>query len=222
MIVVHHLNNSRSQRVLWALEELGVPYEVKRYERDLKTSLAPDSLKKIHPLGKSPVITDGDITVAESGAIIEYLAQTYGNDDFIPAPKSEAYRQYIYWLHFAEGTLMPQLLLKLVFEKTVKSPMPFFIRAIAKGIVKKVMAGYIGPNIIRNFDFIESHLTHNEWFAGDQLSGADIQMSFPLEAWISKNPADKNYPKIAAYVKRFQARTAYQSALNSGGIYDYA
>jgi len=222
IIVVHHLNNSRSQRVLWALEELGVPYQVKRYERDLKTNLAPASLKKIHPLGKSPVITDGDITVAESGAIIEYLAQTYGQDNFIPEPKSEAYRQYLYWLHFSEGTLMPQLLLKIIFEKIVNSPMPFFVKPIAKAIVKKVMKGYVGPNLISNFEFIENHLKSNEWFAGDLISGADIQMSFPLEAWVSKNTDNQNYPEIAAYVKRFQARTAYQKALKLGGSYDYA
>ncbi|TWX52580.1 glutathione S-transferase family protein [Colwellia hornerae] len=222
MIVVHHLNNSRSQRVLWTLEELGVPYEVKRYERDLKTNLAPDSLKKVHPLGKSPVITDGDITVAESGAIIEYLAENYGESSFIPETKSEAYRQYLYWLHFAEGTLMPQLLLKLIFEKIVKGSMPFIIKPIAKGIMKKIMSGYVGPNITNNLDFIENHLKNNQWFAGERLSGADFQMSFPLEAWVVRNKANKNYPEIIAFVKRCQARTAYQKALESGGTYDYA
>jgi glutathione S-transferase len=222
MIVVHHLNNSRSQRVLWALEELGVPYEVKQYERDPKTNLAPASLKNIHPLGKSPVITDGKITVAESGAIIEYLAQTYGQKDFIPEAQSEAHRQYLYWLHFSEGTLMPQLLLKLIFEKIVKHAMPFLIKPIAKGIMKKIMTGYVGPNIKGNLDFIESHLKNNEWFAGHQLSGADIQMSFPLEAWLSRNTSENNYPEIIAYAKRFQARDSYQRALKSGGTYDYA
>ena len=222
MLVVHHLNNSRSQRVLWALEELNVPYEVKRYERDLKTNLAPASLKKIHPLGKSPVITDGDITIAESGAIIEYLAQTYNKDKFIPNNESEAYRQYLYWLHFAEGTLMPQLLLKLVLAKIVKNSPPFFIKPIAKGIVNKVMAGYVEPNLTANFDFIESHLKNNRWFAGDMLSGADIQMSFPLEAWAFSDAGNQNYPEIKAYVKRFQDRAAYKNALKSGGAYDYA
>lgn len=222
MIVVHHLTNSRSQRVLWALEELGVPYEVKHYERDLQTNLAPDSLKKVHSLGKSPVITDGYITVAESGAIIEYLAQTYGESDFIPETKSEAHRQYLYWLHFAEGTLMPQLLLKMIFEKIVKGSMPFFVKPIAKGIMKKIMASYVGPNITNNLDFIESHLKNNQWFAGEKLSGADFQMSFPLEAWVARNKTDKNHPEIIAYVKRYQARAAYQKALESGGTYDYA
>ena len=222
MIVVHHLNNSRSQRVLWALEELGVPYEIKHYKRDLKTNLAPASLKKVHPLGKSPVITDGDITVAESGAIIEYLAQTYGQDHFIPEANTQAHRQYLYWLHFAEGTLMQQLLLKLILEKAVQRSMPFLIKPIAKGIMKKIMAGYVGPNIKASLDLIENHLKNNEWFAGNELSGADIQMSFPLEAWAARKPADQNYPTIVAFVKRFQAREAYQKALKSGGTYDFA
>ena len=222
MIVVHHLNNSRSQRVLWALEELGVPYEIKHYKRDLNTNLAPASLKKVHPLGKSPVITDGDITVAESGAIIEYLAQTYGQENFIPEVKTEAHRQYLFWLHFAEGTLMQQLLLKLILEKAVHRSMPFLIKPIAKGIMKKIMAGYVGPNIKANLDLIENHLKNNEWFAGNDLSGADIQMSFPLEAWAARKPADQNYPTIVAFVKRFQAREAYQKALKSGGTYDFA
>lgn len=222
MIVVHHLNNSRSQRVLWALEELGVPYEVQRYERDIKTNLAPDSLKKVHPLGKSPVITDGDITVAESGTIIEYLCQTYGKGNFIPEVNSEAHRQYLYWLHFSEGSLMPQLLFKVVLDKVKNNPMPFFVKPIAKAIVKKVMTGYVGPNITRNFEFIENHLKNNEWFAGEQFSGADIQMSFPLEAWAAKNSTNPSYPHVLAYVKRFQARAAYQKALKTGGSYDYA
>lgn len=222
MLVVHHLNNSRSQRVLWALEELGVPYEVKRYQRDEITNLAPASLKAIHPLGKSPVIIDGDLTLAESGAIIEYLVRTHGNGAFIPPTSSEAYQSYVYWLHFAEGSLMPPMVLKLVFDKIVSSPMPFFAKPIAKGIAKKVMTGYVGPSIKDNLDFIDSHLTSHEWFAGDHISGADFQMSFPLEAWVARNPDDSNYPKIVAYVKRLHERPAYQKALDAGGPYDYA
>jgi len=222
MLVVHHLNNSRSQRVLWALEELGVPYEVKTFQRDEITNLAPASLKAIHPLGKSPVITDGDLTLAESGAIIEYLVRTYGKGGFIPPASSGAYQSYVYWLHFAEGSLMPPMVLKLVFDKIVSSPMPFFAKPIAKGIAKKVMTGYVGPTIKDNLDFIESHLKSHEWFAGDHLSGADFQMSFPLEAWVARNPDDSSYPRIAAYVKRVHERPAYQKALNTGGPYDYA
>ncbi len=222
MIIVHHLENSRSQRVLWALEELGVPYEVKRYERDPVTNLAPESLKKVHPLGKSPVITDGDITVAESGSIIEYLAQTYGEDDFTPDAGTEVYRQYAYWMHFSEGSLMPQLLLKIVFDKVTTSPMPFFVKPIAKGIAKKVMTGYVSPNIKVMLDYIEDHLSQNEWFSGDTLTGADIQMSFPLEACVAGGVAGAKYPSIKAYVKRIHAREGYQKALKEGGPYDYA
>ena len=223
MVVIHHLQNSRSQRILWALEELGVPYEVKRYERDPVTNLAPASLKKIHPLGKSPVITDGELTIAESGAIIEYLIQQYGKEQFCPATDSEAHRQYVYWSHFAEGSLMPPMVMKLVFDKVVASPMPFFVKPIAKGIAKKVMTGYVGPTIQGNMEYIESHLQNHEWFTGDQLSGADFQMIFPLEAWVSRNAEEHHrYSKITAYVKRVHARPAYQRALSKGGAYDYA
>jgi glutathione S-transferase len=237
MVIVHHLENSRSQRVLWALEELGVPYEVKKYERDSVTNLAPASLKEVHPLGKSPVITDeiatdkkatdqnaegGGITIAESGAIIEYLALTYGKGNFTPAPGTEASRQYNYWMHFSEGSLMPQLLLKIIFDKVTKSPMPFFAKPIAKSISKKVMKSYVSPNIRVMLDFIENHLNENEWFTGDVLTGADIQMSFPLEACVMSGTAGGNYPSIKAYVKRVHARAGYQKALEVGGPYDYA
>jgi len=221
MVVVHHLENSRSQRILWALEELGVPYEVKRYERNKKTSLAPDSLKKVHPLGKSPVITDGDITVAESGAIIEYLVGRYG-DGLLAVNEEDQLRAYQYWLHFAEGSLMPPLLLKLVFDKVRKSPMPFFAKPIAKSISGKVMKSFVGPNIKNNLAFIEDYLATHEWFADNKLTGADIQMSFPLEATVASGVADQQYPSIIAYVKRIHARSGYQKALTVGGPYDYA
>lgn len=222
MLVVHHLENSRSQRILWALEELGVPYEVKRYERNKKTSLAPDSLRKIHPLGKSPVITNDNITVAESGAIIEYLVGKYGNGLLAVNNDEDQLRAYQYWLHFAEGSLMPPLLLKLVFDKVRKSPMPFFAKPIAQSISRKVMKSFIGPNIKNNLAFIEDYLAAHEWFAGNKLTGADIQMSFPLEASVASGVADNQYPNIIAYVKRIHARTAYQKALAAGGPYDYA
>ncbi|RHW76241.1 glutathione S-transferase family protein [Colwellia sp. RSH04] len=222
MITVHHLNNSRSQRVLWALEELKIPYQVKHYERDPKTNLAPEQLKQVHPLGKSPVITDGEKMIAESGAIIEYLSETYGDSSFIPAVKSSSYWQYKYWLHFSEGTMMPQLLLALIFKKIVARSLPFIVKPIAKGIAKKVMDGYVLKNIGDNLALIEIHLKENEWFAGDTLTGADIQMSFPLEAWASQNKHNPSYPTIIAYVKRIQNRPAYQKALQVGGAYDYA
>jgi glutathione S-transferase len=147
MIVVHHLNNSRSQRVLWLLEELGLEYEVKRYQRDPKTMLAPASLKAVHPLGKSPVITDGANTIAESGAIIDYLVERYGNGRLVPAAGTPEKLRWTYWLHFAEGSAMPPLLLKLVFDKVESSPMPFFVKPIARGIAGKVKSSFIMPNI---------------------------------------------------------------------------
>ena len=220
MITVHHLNNSRSQRILWMLEELGIPYEIKHYQRDAKTMLAPASLKKVHPLGKSPVITDGDITVAESGAIIDYLAQNYGKH-LIPTVNSPEYRQYTYWMHFAEGSLMPPFVMKLVFDKVRSAPVPFFLKPVTKGIADKVMKSFVGPNISSNMDFINEHLAKNEWFAGAQMTGADFQMSFPLEAAVAGR-AQGNFPHINAWVKRIQARPAYQKALKAGGHYDYA
>jgi len=221
MIIVHHLNNSRSQRILWMLEELGIPYEIRHYQRDKKTMLAPASLKQVHPLGKSPVITDGDITVAESGAIIEYLAYTYARDTLLPAPGTAGHRDYTYWMHFAEGSLMPPFVMKLVFDKVRSAPVPFFLKPVTKGIADKVMNSFVGPNIKNNMDFIESILAGREWFAGSQLTGADFQMSFPLEAAVAGR-ATGNFPHITAWVKKVQARPAYQRALKAGGPYDYA
>lgn len=222
MITLHHLNNSRSQRILWMLEELETPYEIKFYQRDTVTMLAPKELKQVHALGKSPVITDdaGDVSVAESGAIIEYLAQTYGKEMY-PQLGTPEHRQYTYWMHYAEGSLMPQLLIKLIFDKVKTSPMPFFIKPIAAMIANKVIASYVGPNIKTNLEFVENHLESNTWFCGDQLTGADVQMSFPLEAVVARE-GGSSYPNILAFVKRFQARNAYKKALEVGGPYDYA
>lgn len=220
MIVVHHLNNSRSQRVLWMLEELGVEYEIKHYKRDPVTNLAPNTLKLIHPLGKSPVITDGDVTVAESGAIIEYLAHTYGNH-LIPEVGTEAHRQYTYWMHFSEGSLMPPMVAKLVFDKVRANASPFFVKMVANKIADKVMQGYFGPNIMANMEFVNTHLSNNIWFAGEQLSGADFLMSFPLEASVARG-VSKQYPAIEAFVSRVHQRDAYVRALEKGGEYDYA
>ena len=222
MITVHHLNNSRSQRVLWMLEELALPYEIKRYERDPETMMAPASLKKVHALGKSPVITDGDLTVAESGAIIEYLANTYGRESLLPEPGSRAWLDCSYWLHYAEGSLMPPLVMRLVFEKIRTSPMPFFIKPVAKGIVGKTNESFINPQIDTHMDFVEAHLADHEWFLGDRLSAADIQMSFPLEASVARGLVDGRRPHIVDYVRRIHARPAYQRALEKGGEYAYA
>lgn len=223
MVVVHHLNNSRSQRVLWMLEELGVPYEVKRYERDPKTMLAPKSLKGVHPLGKSPVISDGDVTVAESGAIIEYLAHVYGNGEnpMVPPAGTAAQRECTFWLHYAEGSLMPPMLLRLVFEKMKTNPMPFFIRPVVKMIADKTNQVFIGPQLKNHLSFVNDQLAGRQWLVGDRLSAADIQMSFPLEAAAARGLAN-DYPHIQAYVKHYQGRPAYQRGLTAGGPYDFA
>jgi glutathione S-transferase len=222
MITVHHLNNSRSQRVLWLLEELELPYEIKHYQRDPKTMLAPEALRKVHPLGKSPVITDGDVTVAESGAIIEYLIERYGNGRLAPPIGSPERMRWRYWLHFAEGSAMPPLLLKLVFSTIERTKMPFFVKPIAKGISQKVQGMLVDPNLKRQLDFMEAELGKSTWFAGDEFSAADIQMSFPLEASAQRAGLDASRPKLMAFLKRIHARPAYRRALERGGPYSFA
>ena len=219
MITVHHLNNSRSQRVLWLLEELGLPYEVKRYERDAKTSLAPPELRQVHPLGKSPVITDDGRVVAESGAIVEYLVDRYGNGRFKPAGEQDLLN-YRYYLHFAEGSAMPPLLMKLIFSKIKRSPMPFFAKPIARGIADKVLASFVQPNIDAQLRFLETELAARAWFAGAEFSAADVQMSFPLEAAAARGGSMDAYPRLKAFLDRIHARPAYQRALERGGPYD--
>jgi glutathione S-transferase len=222
MITVHHLNNSRSQRVLWLLEELGLPYEIKKYERDAKTMLAPPELMKVHPLGKSPVITDDGVTVAESGAIVEYLIERYGNGRLAPEIGTPERLRWRYWLHFAEGTAMSPLLLKLIFERVKVSPMPFFVKPIARGIADKVLAMMVEPNLKRQLDFMEGELGRSEWFAGDAFSAADVQMSFPVEASAQRAGLNASRPKLMAYLKRIHARPAYRRALERGGPYSFA
>lgn len=219
MITVHHLNNSRSQRILWLLEELGVPYEIKRYQRDPKTMLAPPELRAVHPLGKSPVITDGELTLAESGAIIEYLADRYGAGTLIPAHGTPERLRCNYWLHYAEGSAMPPLLLKLVFRQVETSPMPFFVKPIAKGIAHKVQHSFVDPQLRLHLDYLEGELGKSEWFAGDAFSAADIQLSFPLEAFAARGGLDAGYPRLSAFLQRIHARPAYQRALQQGGEY---
>jgi glutathione S-transferase len=220
MIVVHHLNNSRSQRVLWLLEELGLEYEIVRYQRDPKTMLAPPELKKIHPLGKSPVISDNGIVVAESGAIAEYLIDTYGNGRLIPPAGTEERRRWTYFLHYAEGSAMAPLLMKLIFDRVETSPAPFFVKPIARAIAGKVKGSYILPQIAMHLDYLEGELGKSEWFAGNDFSAADIQMSFPLEAASARGGLDASRPKLAAYLKRIHSRPAFQRALERGGPYE--
>jgi len=220
MIIVHHLEHSRSQRILWLLEELGVDYEIHLYERDPETSLAPPELREIHPLGKSPVITDGDRVLAESGTIVEYLARTYGGDSWAPPPDDPRYWDFSYWMHYAEGSLMPPLLLKLVFSK-VRSASPLLVRPIAAGIAAQVDRAFTDPQIRTHFRFVDNHLAGHEWFAGDAISAADIQMSFPLEAAVARGTVDETFANVVDYVRRLQARPAYRRALEAGGDYDY-
>jgi glutathione S-transferase len=218
MITVHHLNNSRSQRVLWLLEELGLPYDVKRYERDATTSLAPPELKAVHPLGKSPVITEGALTVAESGAIIEYLVDRHGNGRLKPTGEQDLLN-YRYFMHFAEGSAMPPLVMKLVFNKIKRAPMPFFVKPIAKGIADKVLSSFVQPNIDAQLKFLEGELSARPWFAGAEFSAADVQMSFPLEAAAARSGPMDGHPKIKDFLARIHARPAYQRALERGGPY---
>ena len=221
MIIVHHLNNSRSQRILWLLEELGLDYDIKKYQRDPKTMLAPAELKAVHPLGKSPVIADGEATVAESGAIIEYLLERYGNGRLLPAAGSPERMRYTYYLHFAEGTAMSPLLMKLVFDRIESGPMPFFAKPIARGIARKVKDTFIMPNIRGQLDFLEAELGKSSWFAGSEFSAADIQMSFPLEAAASRGGLGSQYPTLEAFLQKIHARPAYVQALERGGKYDF-
>jgi glutathione S-transferase len=221
MVVVHHLNNSRSQRVLWLLEELGIPYEVKRYERDAKTMLAPPSLLAIHPLGKSPVITDGEVVLPESGAIIEYLVDTYGNGRLKPPAGSAQKLKYLYWMHYAEGSAMPPLLLRLVFNRVANNPAPWPISAIARRIASTVDKSFIEPNLTRHLDFMEAELNAQTWFAGEEFSAADVQMSFPLEAAASRGGLNASRPKLMTFLERIHARDAYKRALERGGRYDF-
>ena len=216
MITVHHLNNSRSQRVLWLLEELGVPYKIQHYQRDRKTMLAPPELLKVHPLGKSPVITDGKLTLAESGAILEYLVDRYGEGRFKPAPGTPEALRYTYWMHFAEGTAMPPLLMKLVFD-TIEKKAPLLVRPIAAAIAGKAKAMIVAPNLKRHLAYMEAELGKSPWFAGEEITAADVQMSFPLEASAARGGLDAGYPRLKAFVERIHARPAYQKALAQGG-----
>jgi glutathione S-transferase len=219
MIVVHHLNNSRSQRVLWLLEELGLDYEVRRYQRNAKTMLAPPELRAVHPLGKSPVIEDAGQVLAESGAIVEYLAERYGEGRLVPPAGTPERLRYRYWLHFAEGTAQPPLLLKLLFDRLDKGPMPFFVRPVARAIAQRAKDTFIQPNIDRNLDFMERELEKSEWFAGAGFSAADVQMSFPLEAAVVRGGLDAKRPRLMGFLERIHARPAYRRAIDKGGEY---
>ncbi len=219
MLTVHHLNNSRSQRVLWLLEELGVPYGIVPYQRDPKTLAAPAALRAIHPLGKSPIITDEGRTIAETGTIVEYILDRYGDGRMRPSDP-EARLRYLYWLHFAEGSAMPPLVMTLIFSEIPKR-MPGLLRPIGRAIGNRVQRTYLGPMIEAQVTMIEAALTDHAFFAGPELSGADIMMSFPVEALASRRGVGAT-PKLAAWLERIQSRPAYARALERGGPYAYA
>ncbi len=199
-----------------------MPFEIKHYQRDATTMLAPPELLAVHPLAKSPVLTDGDITVAETGAIVEYLLARYGDGRLLPTPGSADALRYRYWLHFAEGSAMPPLLLTLIFDRVANAPMPFFVRPVARAISTKVMDLLVRPNLKRQLDFMEAELGRSEWFAGAELTGADIMMSFPLEPAAQRAGLNATRPKLMAFLKRIHARPAYKLALERGGAYAFA
>ena len=219
MITVHHLENSRSHRVLWLLEELGAPYEITLYQRDPETSLAPEALTAVHPLGKAPIITDGDKTIAESGAIIEYLVANYGDGKLVPADRTPEKLQYTYFMHYAEGTFMPLMILSLIMGRIENAPVPFFLKPVTRGIANKVRSGYLDEGIRRNLDFLEATLSESTWFTGADFTAADVQMSFAVEAAEVRTDLGDRYPSLAGVLARIRERPAYQAALERGGPY---
>ncbi|WP_374655261.1 glutathione S-transferase [Phenylobacterium sp.] len=221
MLTVHHLNNSRSQRVLWLLEELGAPYEIRSYQRDAKTMLAPPELRAIHPLGKSPVVTEDGLTLAETGAIVEWIVDRYGQGRLAPPPGSAERVRWSYWLHYAEGSAMPPLLLKLVFGR-LPAGAPSLLRPVVNMIAARAQASFIDPNLKTHFDYWESELGKSEWFAGPRFSAADVMMSFPVEAAADRGGALNGRSRLAAFLEKIHARPAYQRALERGGPYAYA
>ncbi|MEZ5566031.1 MAG: glutathione S-transferase [Gammaproteobacteria bacterium] len=222
MLLVHHLENSRSQRVLWLLEELELDYEVKRYERDPQSGLAPKALMDIHPLGKSPVIEDDGVVLAETGAIIEHIVDAHGGGRLVPARGTSAYHRYRYWMHAAEGSYMPPLVMALILNRIATAPMPFFARPVAKGIVKAVHGSYLDHTTKGLMEYLDAELEKGDWLAGDELTAADIIMSFPAEAALTRIDAARSARNIRSYVDRLHARPAYRRALERGGPYAYA
>ncbi|WP_445114597.1 glutathione S-transferase family protein [Acinetobacter sp. WZC-1] len=207
MITLHHLEQSRSFRIIWALEELGLEYQIKHYKR-LPTFAAPPELKAVHPLGKSPVLTDGDLTIAESAVILEYLQARYDTENQFKPTRPQDLQQYTYWMHYAEGSLMPLLVMTLVMNN-VPGRVPFLIKPVAKKIVEGVKGGFIQPRLKEHTLFLEDYLATHEYFAGN-FSFADIQMSFPITAMQERMKG--KFPQMMAYADRIQQRPAFQRA----------
>lgn len=221
MLTLHHLESSRSQRILWLLEELGVDYHLEIHQRNPKTKLAPKAMQDIHPLGKSPILTDGDDVVVESAVIIEYLIEKYGNGRF-EAPSSTAdRRRYSYWMHAAEGSIMPLMVAKLLFTATTRAPVPFFIRPLTKVVAEQIGKAYLDPSLKLQLENMERELAKSTWFAGEELTGADFQMLYPCQAAVARSEVASQLPKVQAFVERAEARPAYQRALAKGGKYEF-
>lgn len=214
-IIVHHLNNSRSQRVLWLLEELGLAYDVKYYERD-RQGRAPEELAAVHPLGKSPVVEADGHVLAETGAVVEYLVDAHGSGRLRPAAGTDARVRFQFWLHYAEGSAMPPLLLQLIFQLLPRRS-PWYLKPLVRQIAGKAEAGFVNRQLKRHLDYWESELARFAWFAGEGFSAADIMMSFPVEAAAARANALAGRPKLAAFLERIHARPAYQCALERGG-----
>ena len=217
MITVHHLDNSRSLRILWLLEELGLSYDIVAYQRDPQTLRAPAALRQIHPLGKAPVVVDDGLVLAESGAIIETMIERHGAGRLAPAAGTPEQLRYRYWLHYGEGSAMPPLLLTLVFNRIEAAPMPFFAKPIVRSVVAKARDGFIQPQLDSHLDYMEAELGKSRWFAGADFSGADIQMSFPLEAAAARGGLNASRPRLMAFLDRIHDRPAYQRAVERGG-----
>lgn len=217
MITVHHLERSRSHRVIWLMEELGIDYELKTYQRDKKTSLAPKEMMKIHPLGKSPMIDDDGHVFVETGVILEYVIETYGRGALMPALETDAYWRCKYWLHAAEGSYMPPLILELFVGRIESAPMPFFAKPIAKRLGKAIRDAYLTHTTQVHFNYLDTELGRSEWLAGNQFSAADIMMSYPVEAALGRAKGVERFKNLEPYLSRLKARPAYQRAIERGG-----
>lgn len=216
-LTLHHLEKSRSHRILWLFEELGVDYEMKTYRRDAAYRADP-ALKQVHPLGKSPVVTDGDAVLAETGAIIEEVLDRFGEGRLVPEPGTAAHRDYRFFLHYAEGSFMAPLLVRLIFDRIAGAKVPFFVKPVVKGIVGKVEDGYTRPEIRTHASFVNQKLADRDWFAGDEFTAADIQMSYPIAAMLARGrPAEGESDRLRAWMERIRARPAFQRALEKGG-----
>ncbi len=212
-ITVHHLERSRSLRILWLLEELELDYRIQLYARDPETMRAPPEMAKIHPLGRAPIVVDGDgIVLVESGAIIEHFVEATGR---LRPMDAEGRRRFRFWMHYAEGSAMPPLLVQLIMDRLRGAPVPFFIRPIVRGIAKKVQGSYSGPEMARHLGFIERSLGESAFFAGDTFSAADIQMIYPVLAGLRRGALEM--PNAKAWVAKIESRSAYQRAIDRGG-----